>query len=501
MSADNSEPKPALKKNDSHLRKRGVSSRKIAVEVLIKVQEKGAYTNIALANALDGSKWDLSERDRAFITALVQGVLRNKNTLDKAIGAVASKPIDKIQPPLLNLLRIAFFQIESMPDIPQSAVVDTAVELARVIGHVGLSKFVNGILRTHIRNIEKGRLTAEPVDMSKLEGAELAAALADRHSMPLWLVSRWLKRFGAEETEKLLKASDVPAKLTVRVNDIAMETDGYQRLLLDKGVVAERSMLVPTCLVITERKSLKGPIEKLPGYDDGIFSVQDEAAAFVGQVMAPQTSDVVIDLCAAPGGKTVNIGELMNNKGRIIAIDKHEKRLNMVKENRLRLGLTNIETYTADGTTYEHPPVDKVLVDAPCSGTGVINKRSDIRLKLKEQDIAEVNVIQKALLTNAAKLVKPGGALIYSTCSIEQEENEDMIEWFLNEDCGEDFDRDDISGYFINDSLSKLGLEKEAAQGYALFLPSRHDFSGFFVARLKRKQAVVEEAQDGAVSV
>ncbi len=493
MSAENSEPKEApRKKNDSHLRKRGVSSRKLAVEVLIKIQEKGAYTNIALANALDGSKWDLSERDRAFVTALVQGVLRNANNLDKTIGTISSKPVNKIQPPLLNLLRIAIFQLESMPDIPQSAVVDTAVELARVIGHVGLSKFVNGILRTYIRNVEKGRVAiVEPLNLATMQNDEIVTALSEQHSMPSWLVSRWLARFGAEETAKILKASDTPAKLTLRVNDIAMETDGYQRLLADKGVIAERSKLVPTCLTITDRKSIKGPVEKLPGYDDGIFSIQDEAAAFVGQVMAPQSSDVIIDLCAAPGGKTLNLSEMMNNKGRIVAIDKHEKRLNLVKENRLRLGLTNIETYAADGTTYEHPPVDKVLVDAPCSGTGVINKRSDIRLKLKESDIAEVNAIQKALLTNAAKLVKPGGILVYSTCSIEREENEDMVAWFLEQ--FEEFQAEDITPAFQPGVLAELGLEKEASQGYALFLPSRHEFSGFFVAKLRKRAAVVED--------
>jgi 16S rRNA (cytosine967-C5)-methyltransferase len=478
-------------RNDSHLRKRGVSSRKLAVEVLLRVQEKGAYTNIALANALEGSKYDLAERDRAFITALVQGVLRNKNALDKQIGALASKPVEKIQPPLLNVLRIAFFQLDQMSDIPESAVVDTAVELGRVIGHAGHARFINGILRSYLRQRAKKTDEIAAVNLGELSESDAIGHLSDKYSMPSWLVQRWLQRYGAEEAEKLLAASSTPAKLTLRVNDIAMETDGYQRLLADKGVISERSKLVPTCLIIKDRKNVKGPVEKLPGYAEGIFSVQDEAAAFVTQVMAPQSSDVVIDLCAAPGGKTLNIAEMMNNKGRIIAIDKHEKRLNMVKENRLRLGLTNIETYAADGTTYEHPPVDKVLVDAPCSGTGVINKRSDIRLKLKEEDIAQVNIIQKALLTNAAKLVKPGGCIVYSTCSIEPEENEQILDWFMQE--FSDFERVDLRQYFPENTAAELNLEAEAEKGFALFLPSRHDFSGFFVAKMQRKQALAVE--------
>jgi 16S rRNA (cytosine967-C5)-methyltransferase len=464
--------------------KRGLAARKLAMKVLVKIEEKGAYTNIALANALEGGpRNELSERDRAFVTALVQGVLRNKNKLDEILSDLSSQPIKKIQPTVLNLLRLALFQLDFM-DIPQRAVVDTAVEISRGLGHSGISKFTNAVLRSHIRNKET-REAAAPVDLNSLNPAEQADALGRQFSMPPWLVSRWLRRFGQEETQKLLSACGKPARLTLRVNDTAMAIEGYERILEDKGIIAERSELVPACLVIKDRKALKGPVEKLPGFNEGIFSVQDEAAAFVAMVVAPKAGDSVVDLCAAPGGKTLHMAELMENKGRIQAIDKHEGRLNLVKENRQRLGLTNIETKVCDGITFTCPAVDKVLVDAPCSGTGVINKRSDIRFKLTEQDIHDVTAIQRKLLSNAATLVKPGGYLVYSTCSIESEENEDVIDWFL--ESHPEFEPADMSDCFKREPSDKFALKAEAENGRVLFLPSRHEFSGFFVAKLKRQ--------------
>lgn len=468
--------------------KRGLTARKLALEVLVKIEEKGAYTNIALSNALDGGRHELPERDRAFVTALVQGVLRNRNNLDDTLSALSSQPLKKIQPPLLNLLRLALFQLDYMEDIPQRAVVDTAVEISRSLGHAGLSKFTNGVLRTHIRNKEKAPKKL-PENLETLKPEDQAEALARQFSMPSWLVSRWLARFGLDECRQLLERSGQQAKLTLRVNDTAMETEGYERILQDKGIIAERSALVPTCLVIKDRKVLKGPVEKLPGYEDGIFSVQDEAAAFVAMVVDPRAGESIVDLCAAPGGKTLHMSELMENKGRIVAVDKHEGRLNLVKANRQRLGLTNIEIKACDGITFQCEPVDKVLVDAPCSGTGVINKRSDIRFKLQPQDITAVCTIQKALLDNAAKLVKPGGYLIYSTCSIESEENEEMIEAFLAAHA--DFEPVDINDCFKREPSDKFALQTQAEAGRVLFLPSRHDFSGFFVAKLRRRGQAV----------
>jgi len=232
---------------------------------------------------------------------------------------------------------------------------------------------------------------------------------------------------------------------------------------------------------------VRGKIENIPGFTDGIFSVQDEAAAFVSQVVDPKAGEQVIDLCASPGGKTLNMADLMGNLGKIIAVDKNENRLNLIKTNRQRLGLTNIEIVLGDGTSIDLPLADKVLVDAPCSGTGVINKRADIRLKRTKLDLAGLTTLQKELLRNAAKLVKAGGSLIYSACSIEQEENQDMFSWFLSN--FRDFKAQDLTPYFPDGALAGYDMADQAKHGYALFLPSKHDVSGFFVARFQRQAA------------
>ena len=493
--------------------KKGLAARKLAVTVLVKVEKDGAFANIALSNALKDDS--LSQRDRAFVMALVLGVLRNQKRIDGKISSYSKEPLIKLKPAVRNLLRLAFYQLDSMPDIPESAVVDTAVELGRVVGHAGISRYVNGILRTYIREKpEDHKVEAASEEMmnarsleeslrdslqtgfsghysSQLDDDEtLTDTLAQRYSMPPWLVSRWLKRFGEKEALSLLAACQSPPKLTLRVNETACETDAFAKILEGKGIKVMRSKLVPACLTVTDRGKVRGPIENIPGFEDGIFSVQDESAAFVSRVVDPDPGDLVIDLCAAPGGKTLNLAELMDNKGKVIAVDKNENRLNLIKSNRERLGLTNIEIICGDGTNLKLPEADKVLVDAPCSGTGVINKRADIRTRRTKFDIASLVELQKALLQNAASMVKEGGSLIYSTCSIEQEENEDIFSWFLSKH--KDFKADDLSQFFPGSALQQFGLADQARHGYCLFLPSKHDVSGFFVARFRRQKKTKE---------
>ncbi|MBS1999846.1 MAG: methyltransferase domain-containing protein [Cyanobacteria bacterium SZAS LIN-2] len=494
--------------------KKGTAARKLAVSVLVKVEQEGAFANLALANALKGDA--LSQRDKAFVMALVLGVLRNQKRLDAKLAGLSKEPLIKLRPAVRNLLRLAIFQLDYMQDIPESAVVDTAVELGRTksIGHVGISRYINGVLRSYLRERPaRGAVDDNGDDDGQeriwhydqrydgLSGADnfsgnyssqisgnqnnLVEALSQRYSMPSWLVSRWLDRFGEKESLSLLAACQNPPKLTLRVNETACETGAFATILQDKGIKVKRSALVPSCLTILDRRAVRGPIENIPGYTDGIFSVQDEAAAFVSQIVNPAPGDQVIDLCAAPGGKALNLAELMDNKGKVTAVDINENRLNLIKTNRERLSLTNIEIVQGDGTTITLPPADKVLVDAPCSGTGVINKRADIRLKRTRADIGKLTTLQKSLLKNAATLVKPGGVLVYSTCSLEQEENEDIFSWFLSN--FKDFKADDLSPFFPADTLIQFGLSDSARHGYALFLPSKHDVSGFFVARFKRK--------------
>jgi 16S rRNA (cytosine967-C5)-methyltransferase len=484
---------------------KGTAARKLAINVLVKVEKEGAFANLALTQALKGDA--LSQRDKAFVMALVLGVLRNQKRLDSKLAAISKEPLIKLKPHVRNLLRLAVFQLDHMQDIPESAIVNTATEIGRSVGHVGISRYVNGVLRTYVREREAshsegleedenlGDYQAQKEAQSfsgnyssqlDLGQSTMSEALAERYSMPPWLVSKWLDRFGEKEALALLVACQNPPKLTLRVNETACEAEAFAKILADKGIRTTRSPLVPACLTIADRRSVRGPIENIPGYTDGIFSVQDEASAFVSLVMQPQKGEQIIDLCAAPGGKALNLAELLDNSGKVVAVDKNENRLNLIKTNRERLGLRNMHIVVGDGTSISLPAADKVLVDAPCSGTGVINKRADIRLKRSQADLVALTILQRSLLSNAAKLVKVGGSLVYSTCSIEQEENEDMYSWFLSQN--KNFESDDLSPYFAEGALQHYQMSDTAKHGYALFLPSKHDVSGFFVARFRRKE-------------
>ena len=458
--------------------KKGLASRRLALEILIKIERKGAYTNLILKESLDENSRKLNEKDRALVTAIVQGVLRKQSTLDATIEKGSRHPIKKMPIPLLCNLRTAIYQIDEM-EVESRAAVDIAVELAKITGHKGQAAFVNGLLRNYLRQKDGAQTDAPKSDKP--------ADLAMEYSMPPWLVSRWCDRLGPQETRKLLEASSQPARLTIRVNRNAIEAPDFAKILDEKGIKTEPSQLSRDCLIV-DRSTISGSVAKIPGFSDGIFSIQDEAAAFVSEIVAPKVGDLVYDLCAAPGGKSMHMAEMMEGKGKVVAYDKQENRLSLIRDNRQRLGLTNVMVEKADCTRpIDVPPADKVLVDAPCSGTGVINKRGDIRLKLQMSDITDLAQIQKSLLDNAANMLKPGGRLVYSTCSIEPEENEQVIDAFIKDH--PDFSLQDLTSDLpaeTQQKLETLGLSQEAKSGRLYFLPSRFQFSGFFIAALKK---------------
>jgi len=512
----------------------GLPSRKLALEILIKVDKNKSYSNLALNAAFQRKV--LSERDRAFVTALVQGVMRNRLHLDDEISKISKLPLPKLALSVLNNLRLAIFQLEQMSDIPQSAVLNVSNELAKVTGHKGHASFVNGILRNYIRaqadrgdhsessggTDDSGSASTASSDStggsdssggsnsttagstngttdsdSTVAGARTVArmgpAVASKdYSVPDWLADRWLKNFGAHEAQQLLKYAVSTPKVIVRTCESAITPQGLQDIFAAKGIKCLRGKLVDACLII---EKMKGPTEKLPGYADGLFIVQDESSAFASLVVAPEKGDQIIDLCAAPGGKALHMAELLENTGRVLAVDKSATRLNLIKKNRIRLGLKNLETAVADGREYvANVAADRVLIDAPCTGTGVINRRADLRYRKESDDIESLVELQRELLSNGAKLLKAGGILVYSTCSLEPEENFDNIRWFLNEFA--DFEGDDFS-YLVPEEIraqcepTSGPLCKTAAEMNRLcmlqLMPTRHGVSGFFVAKLRKK--------------
>jgi 16S rRNA (cytosine967-C5)-methyltransferase len=473
---DKTKQKRRFSKEDLR-KKKGLKARKIAVETLTKVDLSGAYANIALDKALEKS--DMEERDRSFTTALVLGVLRNRQSIDATLQKLSTKPIDQIKAPVLNLLRVAIFQLNEMPDIPQSAVLDTACDIARLIAHEGVVKFVAGILRSHQRSIDGG--LAQPAEPSTNVSVDQAEKLALENSLPEFIVRSWLKNYGAQALEIIKHCQKAP-RLTLRVSSLAIETAAYKEILEKAGIESDFGELVPECLVL--KKGARP--DKLPGFAEGLFAVQDEAAAFVSKVVDPKAGETVVDLCAAPGGKTLHMAELMEGKGRVVAVDISESRLNLLKESRLRMDLRNIESKSADGKKFKPGfNVDRVLVDAPCSGTGVIAKRSDLRFNRQEEDIKTLSYIQTALLENAAEMLRPGGMLVYSTCSIEPEEGPEIVESFLEKHSN--FERTDIGSFFPEGLLEKWNMTKAAAQGSVMFLPPANGSAGFYIARLVKK--------------
>lgn len=455
----------------------GVASRRLALEVLIQVEKEGAYANLALANAF--KRKALKERDRAFVTALVLGVLRHRSAIDGCLSELSKQPLVKLPPTLRNVLRLGIYQLEYMTDLPARAVLDTSNNLARAAGHAGHAKYVNGVLRAHLGR--QGSLAETVVDIKD------AQKLATLHSMPAWLVDRWLERWGPEETQQLLKCTQMIPELVVRTCELSITPEGLKNVFESSGITCRSGRLVPSCLIIENRGRFKGPVDKLPGYSDGLFSVQDEAAAFVSRVVDPAPGELVVDLCAAPGGKSLHMAELMQNKGRVIAIDSHSGRLDLLRQSRQRLGLTNVEIMVADGRTVTlDQPADRILLDVPCTGTGVINRRSDLRYHRQEPDLQALVALQRVLLTRGAALVKPGGVLVYATCSMEPEENEENIQWFLGQNQG--FTRESIEAYVPADLAGEWKTKDrdlDLSSGALQLLPSRHGQSGFYVCRLR----------------
>lgn len=456
----------------------GVASRRLALEVLIQVEKEGAYANLALANAF--KRKAIKERDRAFVTALVQGVLRHRSAIDECLSTLSKQPLAKMPATLRNVLRLGIYQLEYMPDMPARAVLDTSNNLARLAGHVGHAKYVNAVLRAHLGR--QGSLAETVVDIKD------ARKLATLHSLPVWIVERWLERWGPEETQQLLKCTQMIPELAVRTCELAITPEGLKNVFESSGIQCRSGRLVPSCLIIEDRGRFKGPVHKLPGYDEGLFSVQDEAASFVSKVVDPAPGELVVDLCAAPGGKSLHLAELMQNKGRVVAVDSHSGRLELLRRSRQRLGLTNVEIMVADGRSVAlDQPADRVLLDVPCTGTGVINRRSDLRYQRNESDLESLVALQRALLVHGATLVKPGGIMVYATCSLEPEENDQNTRWFEQQQ--PQFVRESIQAYVSEDLSSQWrtsDTDLDLVSGALQLLPSRHGLSGFYVCRLRR---------------
>ncbi|CUU07198.1 16S rRNA (cytosine967-C5)-methyltransferase [Candidatus Thermokryptus mobilis] len=434
--------------------------RGIAVKILNRIERTDSYLDKLLDVELKSD--ELNDLDKRFLTELTHGVVRWKTRLDFVIEQFCKNKFAMQDPNIRNAMRVALYQILFLSKIPHAAAVNEAVEFVKKIRGQKAANLVNAVLRNIIRNLNKLPTPDHETDPVQY--------LSIMYSHPSWMVKRWVERYGLYETEQLLSANNERPTIVVRANSLKTTADELVKLFEERGIRNTRSKYVENFIKVGHLSK----IYNLDLFEMGYFSVQDESSGLVVKLLDPKPGEIVIDLCSAPGGKTTFIGELMKNQGKIIAVDKYEHRLNLVKQSCERLGVENVEFIPKDALEVDVEPADKVLVDAPCSGLGVIQKKPDIKWQRELSDIRNLAKTQIELLEKASKLVKNGGVIVYSTCTIEPEENIEVVKEFLSRH--PEFKIEDARNYLPSDIVNEEGCMET--------YPHKHDMDGGFAVRL-----------------
>ncbi len=445
--------------------------RQLAVQVLSKMEEQGAYSNLLIHQTLETHPLD--RRDANLLTEMVYGTTQRLLTLDYFLRSLLEKGMDSFAPWLRACLRMSLYQLLYLDKVPHHAIVNEAVNLAKKKGHLGIAKLVNGVLRNAIR--KQGEWHNVFAEMPPIERLSL------QYSLPRWLVKRWLQQY-PESVVTAIGASLLSApKASVRVNCLKIDRDRLFASLEQQGVAVTRSALAPDGLLLEH----VGNAASSSLFQDGYISIQDESSMLVARVADPQPGMRVLDGCAAPGGKATHLAERMNDTGTVIALDLHEHKRALMDRQVERLGLRSVHTQTAELTEWakRHEPssFDMILLDAPCSGLGVVRRKPDLKWKKKPDDLAAMAVLQQTMLTAVAPLLKAGGLLIYSTCTLNRQENEANVEQFLATHA--EFRLDDRwPSVFTPEVLRTL----RSGPGMLTVLPHQFMSDGFFIARLRK---------------
>ena len=396
-------------------------TREIALKILYKIDKENAYSNIALNEEIKENRKKIEEKDIGLISEIVYGVTSWRLTIDEVIKKYSKIKIKKISPWILNILRMGIYQIIFLDKIPKSAAVNESVNLAKRYGHSSSSNFVNAILR----KIEKNDY--EEFFQIKDDKERISKTT----SMPIWIIEELLKNNNIKEVEEICKNSNIKPKITIRINNLKTNKEEIAQKIKEKNIEYKETEY-EDFLILEKVKN----IENLDLFKNGFFTIQDISAGQTAKILNPQKGEYVLDACSAPGGKTTYMAEIMQNEGKIIAWDIYEHRTNLIEENAKRLGIKIIETKVRDASIYNEnlkEKFDKILLDVPCLGIGVIKRKPDIKWQRKIEDVEEITRIQKNILNNCSKYLKKGGELVYSTCSILKEENEDIIFKFIEE--------------------------------------------------------------------
>lgn len=433
-----------------------------AFKALQRIEQDQAYTDLVLSKLQE--EVDLSAEDRALLNEIVRGTIRWKKRLDWIVDQLWQGKSKKLAPKIRWLLWIGLYQIDFLQRIPESAAVNEIVKIGRKIAGPSVAGILNGMLRSYLRQPQRIQFPDEREDP--------VLALAVRKSHPEWLIARWIDQFGFRAASQLCDANNTPPVLCVRPNRLKIKPEDFENLLLDKNVEFNKS-IVPGFFRLY---SFSWPTIQ-HWLDSGLISIQDESAGLPALVAEVQTGDTAFDLCAAPGGKSTHIAELTGDQATVISADINPARCRLVRQACKRLGLLSVSVIVADANDVPLKQADKIILDAPCSGLGVMRRKVDLRWRRKPEEIIELAALQKKLLQSAARQVRPGGILVYCTCTIEPEENEKVIQSFLEHN--ENFKLAPIE----NSNVAKTLIDED---GMIRTFPHLHQMDGSFVAKLVR---------------
>lgn len=445
--------------------------REQVLDLLIQVEKEKSYAQLSLKHALG----DMDQRDKALTTEIFYGTLKYQIQLDYYIDQFSKTPVRKMKPLIRNVLRMSVYQMLYLDKIPVSAIINEAVKIVKKRKMQGLSGFVNGVLRKMDREQGSIKLPSEKESLSK--------RFSIQYALPEWLIAMWLKDYGREKVEKICEALNQRASVCGRINTLKGSIEEVKACLEEEGFVTEQGELLEEAFYLKKVDQ----IQNSPSFKAGKWTVQDESAMLVAHVVNPQKGQRVLDMCSAPGGKSMHMAALMENEGEIISCDIHPHKLELIAKNAERLGITIMRPTLQDGTVFckeWEGGFDRVLLDAPCSGLGIMKRKPDIRLNKTKEDLEDIAAIQRELFKNAVCYLKDDGLLIYSTCTIARSENEEMV-------------REMIETYGLElvnmvDNIPKVLQGDIESKGMLQILPYVADTDGFFIACLKKGEACHE---------
>ena len=443
-------------------------TRELVLAVLLEVTRDGEYSHIALRNVLSKYQY-LDKKERAFITRVTEGTLEHLIELDYIINQFSKVKVDKMKPVIRCILRSAVYQLKYMDSVPDSAVCNEAVKLAQKKGFGSLKGFVNGVLRNIARNLDK---------ITYPNPADTVSYLSVWYSMPEWILTEWLSCFSRETVEVMLEDFLKEKPTVIRCNLSRCSVETLKQSLEKEGVCVDIHPYLPYALCISGYDYLEG----LESFQKGMFSVQDISSMLVSHLAAPKEGDSVIDVCASPGGKALHMAELLHGTGHVEARDLTDYKVNLIRENIVRSGLTNIDAVRWDATVSDASSVetaDIVIADLPCSGLGVLGKKTDLKYKMTKETQAELVLLQQSILSEVQAYVKPGGVLMYSTCTIHEKENMGNVYWFLSH-----YPEFELASIRQDVCEALKGSVRE--EGCLNLLPGVHKSDGFFLAKFRK---------------